>query len=112
MDNRAVAEVALTTFVTNMFLILAIIMILVRTRTPEMRLILLGIFLGIAAGAQGQIAGVAVNGQNVALVGGFGAATLTKLSVILTLAGVGMMFLARTIPPPIPAADKEPPHVA
>jgi hypothetical protein len=78
-----------------LFLILAIIVILVRARTTEMKLVLIGAFMAIAAAAQGSVSGVGVNAAQVAMFAGFGSASLMKISVILTLSGVGMLLMSR-----------------
>ena len=104
-----------TTFISTIFLVLAILAILSRSRTPEMKLLLIGIFMAIAASVQSGVYGVSVNPGQVALSAGFGASPLMKIAVILTLSGVGMMFMSRLTPTPASstptATVKEHPHV-
>jgi cell division protein FtsW (lipid II flippase) len=107
MDAR---DVIAMTFIWAIFLILAIILILVRARTLEMKLLLIGIFMGIAAAVQSNVAGVSVNAGQVTLATGVGPAPLMKFAVILTLAGVGMMLLSRATPPAATGSEKERSH--
>jgi hypothetical protein len=102
-----------TTFISTIFLVLAILVILARSRTPEMKLLLIGIFMAIAASVQSGVYGISVNPGQVALSAGFGSSPLMKIAVILTLSGIGMMFVSRLTPPPAVATAtvKEHPHV-
>ena len=106
------SQLTAITFFSTTFLILAIIVILLRARTQEMKLILIGVFIAIAAAAQANLSGVNVNPGQVAMTTGFGSATLMKIAVILTLSGVGMMFLSRATPPATAGIEKENSHVA
>ncbi len=99
------------TAVSTIFLVLAIILILGRARTTEMKLILIGIFMAITAAMQANVSGPGVNGAQVAMIAGLGSATLAKISVILTLAGVGLLLMSRATPPAIAGTAKEQPHV-
>src|SRR5262245_36886079 len=111
--NDTTQTIVATTTVSTVFLILAIILILVRSRTLETKLLLIGIFMAIAASVQANVLGVSVgaNAAQVALSGGFGSATLMKIAVILTLVGAGMMLLSRVAPPATPGTETEGPHV-
>ncbi len=100
-----------TTLVSTFFLILAIIVILARAQTAEMKLILIGVFLAIAAAAQSNVSALSPNAAQVALTAGLGSVTLMKIAVILTLAGVGMLFLPRVAPPATARTEAEHPHV-
>ncbi len=112
MNDSIPTVVAMTTLSTG-FLILAILVILVRSRTVEMKLLLIGIFMAIAASAEANVVGVSLgaNAAQVAVSGGLGSTTLAKIAVILTLAGAGMMILSRLAPPATPAIGREGPHV-
>jgi hypothetical protein len=111
MNQDAVYTVVSMSIASTILLILAIIVILSRSRTPEMKLILIGIFMAITAAIQANVSGISVNAAQVALLTGLGSATLMKIAVILTLSGVGMMLMARVTPPTIAGTAKEPPHV-
>jgi hypothetical protein len=111
MNPDAIPAIATMTIGSTALLILAIIVILVRSRTPEMKLLLIGIFMAITAAIQANVSGISVNAAQVALLTGLGSATLMKIAVILTLSGVGMMLMPRVTPPPIAGAAKEHPHV-
>jgi hypothetical protein len=114
MNPDAIPAIATMTIGSTALLILAIIVILVRSRTPEMKLLLIGIFMAITAAMQANISGVSVNAAQVALSAGLGSATLMKISVILTLFGAGMLLMSRVTPAPPPPAvgtPKEHPHV-
>jgi hypothetical protein len=111
MNQDAVYTVVSMTIASTTLLILAIIVILSRSRTPEMKLILIGIFMAITAAMQANVSGISVNAAQVALLTGLGSATLMKIAVILTLSGVGMMLMARATPPAVAGTAKEPPHV-
>ena len=99
------------TAVSTIFLVFAIILILGRAAETEMKLILIGIFMAIAAAMQANVASAGVNGAQAAMIAGLGSATLTRISVILTLAGVGLLLMSRATPPAIAGTAKEPPHV-
>ena len=75
------------TIASTVLLILAIIVILARSRTTEMKLLLIGVFMAIAASVDANVTGVSINAAQVALSTGLGSAALMKISVILTLAG-------------------------
>jgi hypothetical protein len=114
MNSDAIPTIVTMTIGSTTLLILAIIVILVRSRTPEMKLLLIGIFMAITAAMQANVSGVSVNAAQVALATGLGSATLMKISVILTLSGAGMLLMSRVTPPPPPPAigtPKEHPHV-
>jgi hypothetical protein len=113
MNDSDLARVYVTTFISTIFLVLAILVILSRSRTPEMKLLLIGIFMAIAASVQSSIYGVSVNPGQVTLSTGLGTLPLMKIAVMLTLSGVGMMFMSRSTPPPAAATTtvKEHPHV-
>jgi hypothetical protein len=116
MNDADMARVHdVTTFISTIILILAILMILSRSRTPEMKLLLIGIFMAIAASVQSGVSGVSVGPQQVALLAGLGSSSLMKIAVLLTLSGVGMMFMSRLTPPPAASTStpivKEHPHV-
>jgi hypothetical protein len=96
---------------STVFLVVAIIVILIRSRTPEMKLLMIGIFMSITAAMQASITGIAVTTQQVTLLTGLGSATFMKISVILTLAGIGMLLLVRVTPPAMPGPEKEQSHV-
>jgi hypothetical protein len=98
-----------TTFISTIFLVLAILVILSRSRTPEMKFLLIGIFMAIASSVQSSVYGVRVNPQQVVLSTGLESSPLMKIAVILTLSWVGMMFMSRLTPPP--AASTAPPTV-
>jgi hypothetical protein len=104
-------QVLVVAVISSVFLILAIILILSRSRTTEMKLVLIGVFMAIAAGVQPGTAGVSVNPGQVAMMTGLGSAALTKVAVILILAGVGMMLMSRVSPSPTARAEEERSHV-
>jgi hypothetical protein len=115
MNDTDFARNQLLSFVTTIFLVLSILVILVRARTPAMKLLLIGVFMAIAASVQSSIFGGGLNPQQVVIATGIGSSPLMKIAVILTLSGVGMMFMAY-FTPPIPASAststaKEHPHV-
>ena len=93
---RDTAPVIFTTMIISLFLIFAIVLVLSRTRTLELRLILIGVFTAIAAAVQGNISAVDINPGNVAvsLVGSAG--SLMKIATILVLSGVTLALLQRT----------------
>jgi hypothetical protein len=111
MNQDAVYTVVPMTIGSTTLLILAIIVILSRSRTPEMKLTLIGIFMAITAAMQANVSGISVNAAQVALPTGLGSATLMKIAVILTLSGVGMMLMDRVTPPTIAGTAREHPHV-
>ena len=91
-------SVVLTTVFAAIFLILAILVILTRSRTLEMKLILIGVFFAIAAGVIGSVSGLSVvAGPNLVSIGG-GAGSLSKIAAILILSGVALAALSRTGP--------------
>jgi hypothetical protein len=98
MNNDLSNWVLSMTLGSTALLVLAIIVILVRSRTPEMKLILIGSFMAIAAAMQANITGITVNAGQVGLTTGLVPSPLLKISVILTLAGVGLMLLGRVAP--------------
>jgi hypothetical protein len=106
-DANALAVAMISSF----FLILAIIVILSRSRTLEMKLVLIGVFMAIAGAVQPSPMGVSVNPGQVAMMTGFGSATLMKIAVILTLSGVGMMLMSRVSPPANAGTERERFHV-
>lgn len=110
MNQDAVYTVVPMTIGSTTLLILAIIVILSRSRTTEMKLILIGVFMAITAAMQANVSGVGVNAAQVTLLTGFGLTTLMKIAVILTLSGVGMLLMSRATPPPIAATMKEQPR--
>ncbi len=91
-------------------LVLAIILVLVRSPTLEMRLILIGVFMAIAATAQGSVAVVAPDPGRIALAGGFSAGSLMKIATLLILSGVALAILARENPSVVPANRGEETH--
>jgi hypothetical protein len=86
-----------TTFCSSLLLILAIVVISLRSRSAEVKLLLMGIFTAIAAAANASVTGVSIQAGQVALATGIGSTILAKIAVILTLAGVGMMLLPRAV---------------
>jgi hypothetical protein len=94
MQSDPVYTIVPMTIASTFFLILAIIVILTRSRTLEMKLLLIGVFMAIAASVDANITGVSINAAQVGLATGLGSAALMKISVILTLAGVGMLLLS------------------
>ena len=98
------------TFFTDGALVLAVILVLVRSRTLEMRLILIGVFMAVAAAAQGNVAVVSPDPGRVALAGGFSAGSLAKVATILILSGVALAILARENPPAVAANRGEETH--
>ena len=96
---------------STILLILAIIVILVRSRTTEMKLVLIGTFMAIAAASQANVAGIGVNAAQGAVLNGLGSASLMKLSVILTLSGVGMLIMSRVTSAVVIGPQKEHSHV-
>ena len=111
MQTDPVYTVVPMTIASTVFLILAIVVILARSRTTEMKLLLIGVFMAIAASVDANVTGVSINAAQVALSTGLGSAALMKISVILTLAGVGMLLLQRVSPPATTATQTEHPHV-
>ncbi len=115
MNDPDSARVFVTTIITTIFLVLAILVILSRSRKPEMKLLLIGIFMAISASVESIGFGVGANPGQVALLAGLGSSPLMKIAVILTLSGVGMMFMSRLTPPPaastVPPTVKEHSHV-
>jgi len=93
---RDTAPVIFTTMVTSLFLIFAIVLILSRSKTLELRLILIGVFTAIAAAVQGNISAVDINPGNLAVSLGFSAGSLMKVATILVLSGVMLAVLDRT----------------
>lgn len=91
-------------------LVLAIVAILVFSRTAEWRLLLIGIFMTIAASMQANISGFSINSGQMALLTAVGSTTLMRISVILTLSGIGMMLMSRVAPQAAAVAVKERPH--
>jgi hypothetical protein len=96
---------------STFFLILAIIVILVRSRTTEMKLVLIGAFMAIAAAAQAPVSGVGVNAAQAAVLTGLESASLMKVSVILTLSGVAMLLMSRATSAVVIGPQTEQPHV-
>ena len=72
-----------------------------------MKLLLIGIFMAIAASVQSSVSGVSVNPGQVALSTGLGSSPLMKIAVILTLSGVGMMLMSRVTPPRVRRRNRE-----
>ncbi len=105
---RDTAPVIFTTMVTSFFLIFAIVVVLSRSKSLELRLILIGVFTAIAASAQGNISAVDVNPGNVAVAFGFSSGSLMKVATILVISGVALVALDRTGP----AAATEPKEVS
>lgn len=67
-----------------------------RSKTLELRLILIGVFTAIAAAVQGNVSAAGINPGNVAVSLGFSAGSLMKVAVILILSGVTLTVLDRT----------------
>ncbi len=84
-----------TAMTSSLFLILAIVLVLARSKTLELRLILIGVFTAIAAAVQGNVSTVNVNPGNLAVSLGFNAGSLMKVATILILSGVALAVLDR-----------------
>jgi hypothetical protein len=110
MDGRDTALIGMTTTVSSIFLILAIIVILTRSRTVEMKLLLIGIFMAIAGSVQASVSGGTIGPAQVAALTGLGSAVFMKIAVILTLAGVGMLLFQRIAPIETPETKVERHH--
>ena len=95
---RDTEPVILTTMVSSLFLVLVIVFVLARSKTLELRLILIGVFTAIAAAVQGNVSAVIINPGNVAVSLGFSAGSLMKVAAILILSGVTLAVLDRTGP--------------
>lgn len=93
---RDTAPVIFTMMIISLFLIFAIVLVLSRTRTLELRLILIGVFTAVAAAVQGNIAAVDINPGNVAVSLGGSSGSLMKVAMILVLSGVTLVVLDRT----------------
>src|SRR3954452_18784217 len=99
------------TIASSLFLVLAIILVLLRSRTLEMTLVLIGVFMALTAAVQGNFSGVAVDRGQVALTVGTGAGPLMKIAMVLVLSGVALSFVSRTNPPLASRDRQEGPHV-
>ena len=85
-----------TTMISSLLLVLVIVFVLARSKTLELRLILIGVFTAIAAAVQGNVSAAGINPGNVAVSLGFSAGSLMKVAVILILSGVTLTVLDRT----------------
>jgi len=90
--------------ISSLLLIFVIIFVLVRSRTLELRLILIGVFMAIAAAVQEPVSAVHIGPANVAGSIGLGAGSLMRVAAILILSGVTLVVLdrTRTAPPEPP----------
>jgi len=75
---RDTAPVVFTAMVSSLLLILVIIFVLARSKTLELRLILIGVFTAIAAAVQGNVSAVSIDPGSGALSLGFSAGSLMK----------------------------------
>ena len=85
-----------TTMISSLLLVLVIIFVLARSKTLDLRLILMGVFVAIAAAVQGNVSAVIINPGNLAVSLGFSAGSLMKVAAILILSGVTLAVLDRT----------------
>ena len=91
-------------------LVLAIILVLARSRTLEMRLILIGVFMAVAAAAQGNFAVLTPDPGRVTFAGGLAAGSLMRVATLLILSGVALAVLTREVPPAVSANRGEETH--
>lgn len=91
-------------------LVLAIILVLARSRTLETRLILIGVFMAVAAAAQGNFAVLTPDPGRVAFAGGLAAGSLMRVATLLILSGVALAVLTREVPPAVAANRGEETH--
>ena len=85
-----------TAMTSSLLLVLVIIFVLARSKTLELRLILIGVFTAVAAAVQGNVSSVNINPGSVAVSLGFSAGSLMKVAMILILSGVTLAVLDRT----------------
>ena len=72
------APVYWTTMISSILLVLVIAFVLARSKTLKLRLILIGVFMAIAAAAQGNVSGVSINPGNIAVSLRFSAGSFMK----------------------------------
>ncbi len=97
---RDATPLIFTTIITSLFLVLLIILVLGRIKLLSLRLILIGVFMAIAAALQGNISAVSIDSGQVAVSLGLAASSLLKIATILVLSGVAFAVLERTEPAP------------
>ena len=92
-------------------LVLAIVLVLARSRTLEMRLILIGVFMAVAAAAQGNLAVFTPDPGRVTFAGGLAAGSLMRVTTLLILSGVALAVLTRGVLPAVAANRRRQTHV-
>jgi hypothetical protein len=106
MADQMQAQSAAIMSISSILLIFATIFVLVRSKTLEMRLILIGVFMAIAAAVQESSVGVHIGPGNMGGSLNLTAGSLMKVAAILILSGVALAALERTRPATAPAATE------